>query len=333
LFFSIIIPVFNVERYLPECIESILPQLENDAELILVNDGSTDSSGEICERYRSERVKVIHCPNQGASLARNTGMRQADGEYILFIDSDDFIEPFTLSRLRLIIQDSTPDVIVGQAYYYYPSGSRAPILPPYDESCIVGKEGIQVLSYFCQNFLSTFWAAYLIVCRLDLIRQFNLRFPEKVIMMEDLDWAFRLFPKAKNIAMLNQPFYNYRQQRSGSVTMTANLKQLDDCFSICAGLAAFYEKMAVAEEQKRIIIGKLGHLIASHAQKIPLLPPAEQAEAYLKLEKLKPIVWGSRDKRCRFFARLWRIFGLKNAVRVLDLRRRVKEKIAQWKKL
>ena len=93
---SIIVPVYNVEKYLNRCIDSILKQIYIDFEIILVNDGSTDSSGIICEYYHEQYpqiITVIHQNNQGLSQARNTGLEQAKGEYITFIDSDDFISP------------------------------------------------------------------------------------------------------------------------------------------------------------------------------------------------------------------------------------------------
>ena len=91
---SIIVPVYNVEAYLSECIESLLGQHNISFEIILINDGSTDSSGSIANQYatKDNRIKVIHRKNGGASVARNTGMKIAQGEYIAFIDSDDWVK-------------------------------------------------------------------------------------------------------------------------------------------------------------------------------------------------------------------------------------------------
>ena len=103
---SIIIPIYNSEKYLKKCIDSILEQKYNNLEIILINDGSTDNSGKICDRLAIEdkRIKVIHKLNEGVSIARNKGLEMAKGEYIFFIDSDDYIDENTLSvnvnRLR-----------------------------------------------------------------------------------------------------------------------------------------------------------------------------------------------------------------------------------------
>ena len=97
---SVVVPIYNVAEYLPKCIESILAQTYPDYELILVNDGSKDTSPEIAEDYakKDSRIRVIHKPNGGLSDARNEGMKYASGKYISFIDSDDFIEPDMLEK-------------------------------------------------------------------------------------------------------------------------------------------------------------------------------------------------------------------------------------------
>lgn len=92
---SVIVPVYNVQRYLPQCLDSLLSQTYEDLEIFLIDDGSTDTSGAICDRYAAKdpRITVIHQPNGGAANAKNTGLRQASGQYLAFLDSDDFLEP------------------------------------------------------------------------------------------------------------------------------------------------------------------------------------------------------------------------------------------------
>ena len=110
---SIIIPVYNVELYLPQAVESVLAQSFRDFELILVDDGATDGSGEICDRYAGEdsRVKVIHQKNAGVSAARNAGVAAAQGEYIGFTDSDDIIERDMYQRMIALAQRYNAEVV------------------------------------------------------------------------------------------------------------------------------------------------------------------------------------------------------------------------------
>ena len=111
---SVIVPVYNVEKYLRKCIESILNQTFREFELILVDDGSTDSSGKICDEYalKDSRIKVIHKENGGASSARNAGLDVAKGEYIGFVDSDDWIEMDMYGELYRLIKENNTDISV-----------------------------------------------------------------------------------------------------------------------------------------------------------------------------------------------------------------------------
>lgn len=115
---TIIVPVYNVERYLQQCIESLINQSYENLEIILVNDGSTDASGEICDKYSSvdNRVKVIHKKNEGVSIARNTGLKEASGEYIAFVDGDDFLDKDIYFKLFQIINNSKYDLVMCRFY-------------------------------------------------------------------------------------------------------------------------------------------------------------------------------------------------------------------------
>ena len=103
---SVIIPIYNTERLLPKCIESVLAQTLSDIEIILIDDGSTDESGKICDSYacKDKRIHVTHIPNHGVSHARNKGIELSQGKYIHFMDSDDRMEPEMLSELYRLIQ-------------------------------------------------------------------------------------------------------------------------------------------------------------------------------------------------------------------------------------
>lgn len=118
---SVIIPVYNVEKYLAQCVDSVLTQTCTDWEAILVDDGATDSSGRMCDEYalQDPRVRVIHRENGGLSAARNTGLRAARGEYVYFLDSDDYIEPNTLALLLETAEREQADVVFFDGYVFY----------------------------------------------------------------------------------------------------------------------------------------------------------------------------------------------------------------------
>lgn len=111
--FSIIVPVYNVRKYVTECIESILKQSYDNYEVLLINDGSTDGSGDICEKYtvKNKKIKVFHKKNGGLSSARNFGLEKATGDYVVFVDSDDYIAPWSLSEFYKVLKNRDFDVI------------------------------------------------------------------------------------------------------------------------------------------------------------------------------------------------------------------------------
>ena len=118
---SIIIPVYNTELFLDECIASVVQQSYKDLEIILVNDGSTDSSGTICDNWKEKdhRIKVIHTPNQGQSLARNTGIRESIGEFLYFLDSDDILHPSAIEKMvKAITTTKTKIVVAGTMMFH-----------------------------------------------------------------------------------------------------------------------------------------------------------------------------------------------------------------------
>lgn len=120
---SIIVPVYNVEKYLSQCIESLINQSYENVEIILVNDGSSDKSGYICDKYSLEdnRIKVIHKKNEGVSIARNTGLKEASGKYIAFVDGDDFINKDIYTKLISSIDNSKYDLVMCRFYRSFSS--------------------------------------------------------------------------------------------------------------------------------------------------------------------------------------------------------------------
>ena len=144
---SIIVPVYNVERYIPMCLESIVLQSLEDYEVILVNDGSTDSSREICDKFAAEHkeFRVIHQGNEGVSAARNKGIAEAQGEYILFLDSDDFLVPQSIGPLLSIAKNNNLDVL-GFGYKTVPEDTKD--LPPFSSEPHQELEIINGFEYF-----------------------------------------------------------------------------------------------------------------------------------------------------------------------------------------
>lgn len=227
--FSIIIPVYNVEKYLNECVDSVLNQKNVDYEIILVDDGSTDNSRQICDEYvkNHSNISVIHKQNGGASDARNVGIEEAEGDYILFIDSDDKIEKNSLSKINeVIINQKFPDIVMLEVYKYFDNNGTIISLSDgvnEDIDILKGKKLFEYLSNLPKYPASP--------CSKAIKRQLfidnDLKFV-KNLTAEDLEWCIRLFICAKSFAYCPYKYYYYRQARNGSVSNSIKEKNVLD---------------------------------------------------------------------------------------------------------
>ena len=194
---SIIVPVYNVQQWLNKCIDSLISQSYKNIEVLLINDGSTDRSGEICDEYSSKdsRIKVIHISNNGQSVARNKGLHISKGEYVLFIDSDDYLcDREIIKKFVNILNNSKCDFIY-TSYCRFNDGNEneiTEILPiNLTNKDIENKLGKNILAdLITQN--SFHHAPYLKVCRRDFILKNNLYFREGYYH-EDVEWSFKVF--------------------------------------------------------------------------------------------------------------------------------------------
>lgn len=231
-FFSIIIPVYNVETYIQECLESVYSQDFNSYEVILVDDGSTDASGAICDRFKLENTNttVIHQLNGGLSVARNSGLQYARGKYVLFIDSDDYIAENSLCSIsQCIIENEFPDVIFLNSVKVFPNGYVEPMGEKLETSKINGKPKVDVLDFIATRPKFPGSACSKAV-KCELIAE-DLFFVPKLIS-EDIEWSCRLFRQASTFAYCNQDYYYYRQNRKESITASSGLRGIESLFHI-----------------------------------------------------------------------------------------------------
>lgn len=240
---SIIVPVYNVDKYLVKCLDSLLMQdiPKTDYEIIIVNDGSTDSSLTIAENFKSKHanISLISQENGGLGAARNTGIRAAKGKYLMFVDSDDYLEPDSLNELLTKIESDELDALrfnyenKDENYNIIPKKHNALFNVFYDEKIVSGEE-------FISDYLG--WACYVCVFifRSDLIKRNELYFNEK-IYFEDVEWLFRVLLKFTAVSSYDKHIYNYLQ-RQGSITQSTDKskqnKLIDDKLFIVQFLLA-----------------------------------------------------------------------------------------------
>ncbi|MED2983982.1 MULTISPECIES: glycosyltransferase [Bacillus cereus group] len=230
---SIIVPVYNVEKFLSQCIDSILGQSFHNYEIILVNDGSQDGSKTICERYASnyEFIQVINKENGGLSDARNTGLKIARGNYILFVDSDDYIAQNALTEINKVLEINPDiDVVFLEAAKVFEDGSIVPMNDGYEKESIHKKTYEEVMRHISE--LAKFpGSACTKLIKRKLIIENDLYF-EKGLLSEDIDWVVQLLCVAEKYDYCEAMYYFYRQNRKGSITNTVNINNVQSLLYI-----------------------------------------------------------------------------------------------------
>lgn len=223
---TVVIPVYNVEKYLKRCIDSILIQEWKHYDILLVDDGSTDNSPQICDDYAKayDFISVIHKENGGLSAARNTGISNAEGEYVYFPDSDDWIEPNTFSDLAEVIESDQYDIISFNREFVK---SEDDIIKSDSKQSkrLTGKEAL--VEMFSYGFITGF--ANDKIYRKALFTKNNIQFPVGKYY-EDLGTNYKLFLSAKKVYATNQKYYHYLIDNPDSITQSWNEKKFSDMF-------------------------------------------------------------------------------------------------------
>ena len=210
---SVIVPVYNVDNYLPRCVDSILAQSYPELEIILVDDGATDGSGGICDAYaaKDSRITVIHKPNGGLSSARNAGLDAATGEYISFIDSDDWIEPEMYGHMMSLMQKYEAKLVCAGRYdVSEKTGEKTVGLCPKKEEVLTGEELVGRIFLWDGCDSSACDKLY----HRSALEGF--RYPEGKVC-EDVPVTYKIALKAGSAVLCDRPFYNY-YHRSGSIS-------------------------------------------------------------------------------------------------------------------
>lgn len=213
---SIIVPIYNAEKFLVECIESLLNQTKQELEFILVNDGSTDQTEEIIKKYKDERIKYFKNKNQGIGKTRNFGIDKATGKYIMFVDSDDFLEKDACEKLYKKMEQERADVVVCN-FYKLEDGNREEVkIQPFSSTTL--EEQPQLL-------LEINLAPWNKLYRTELLKKHHIRFVE-TLKYEDAPFVVEALDKARKISYLDQPL-NYYVIHQNSETTVRDMRVFD----------------------------------------------------------------------------------------------------------
>ncbi|WP_289681608.1 glycosyltransferase family 2 protein [Romboutsia ilealis] len=284
--FSIIIPVYNIQNYLENCLDKILNQSFNDYEIILINDGSTDDSGLICEKYKlkDNRIKYINKSNEGPSSARNDGIKIATGEYVVFVDGDDWLFENSLEKINeLINENKNPDIIVNRTTSYYTEQDEYIDCSYYFELEKMSKLENQEVFNVCQNMHNFWMAPWVFIVNTEHLKKNNLYFSEG-LLHEDEEWVPRLILNSKNIAYNNFCYYCNRANRPGSITQSLNIKKEFDKLEIIDILINESKDPKYNQKQKEILLGRCSNLYMGVVGKFQLY--VYDNKNYRKLKQL-----------------------------------------------
>ena len=204
---SIIIPVYNVEKYLSQCLDSIINQTFKDFECICVNDGSKDNSLNILQEYskKDNRIKIVSQENKGVSIARNVGMKISKGKYISFIDSDDWICNDYLEVLYNNMEKFDYDIVICNHYFYYSKDDK---LVPVVYDIVINKETTSFDRFICGYNRGAVWAR---LYKREFLENNKMSFLENVVM-EDYIFSIITYLSTKKVLFLNDNLYYYRKQ-------------------------------------------------------------------------------------------------------------------------
>lgn len=318
-FFSIVIPVYNTVRELERCVDSITVQTFSDYEVILVDDGSTDGSADLCDRLsRSDiRIKTIHKENGGCSAARNTGIRAASGRYLMFVDSDDMWDDAeALAKLREIVLSKSCDIVCFGVGIYNEEGELEKVRKVLlSEGC--GHDKVSVLTELIYR-NQYFSACYVRVYERQFLVDNNLFFVEG-LLCEDIEWSARVMIHARAIDVYDGHLYKRIQRRSGSQTAAIGEKNV---FAILHSIESGVEYAKKHCESEILLDLYFEYWAYQYAMILGFAPIIKDSDVYasfiLRLRKFKWLLRYDHVNKVKAVNRLVSIIGLRGAVTALS---------------
>lgn len=306
--FSVIIPVYNVEKYLDACVESVLGQSFTDFELLLIDDGATDNSGAICDTWavKDLRIRVIHQENQGLSGARNTGIREAKGDYLMFLDSDDWWDgPEVLERIAQRLEKTQAEVLS----FDYQKSFDGVKEPPYFDRADAEEF---TLVYMMVQGLWVNGACNKAVSR-GLFEDDALYFRPRV-SSEDMDWTLRLALKAERFDYLQQVVFVYRQ-RKASMSHSVSEKRVADMLENVGLCVSLLEQ---TPEKKAALLPYVAYQYATALYNCAGL---KKRKALIpETKKLRWLLAESQDSKVRLIRKAEKVLGFEGMLLALQCR-------------
>lgn len=275
---SVIIPVYNTEKYLRKCLDSVCNQTLKDIEIICVNDASTDNSLEILKEYASSdnRIKVINfLQNKGAAVARNTAIDEAKGEYIGFVDSDDYIDLDFYEKLYGRAVESGADCVKGNIYDFYEKTNKSILTSFYDQNDRIKKNK----AYFCYGFTSAIY-------KTSNIKDDNIKFPKNIIYFEDPYFSIFASIAINKVEIVDSAKYNYVRHSLSACSKHRTECAVRDFFSCIKKIIYGLNSKKVGEQDYCIYVSFLMEHLIQYCSKVDI--PNESN--YMAIDTLLKII-------------------------------------------
>lgn len=311
---SVIIPVYNVEEYLRECIDSVLSQTYENYEIILVDDGSIDNSGKICDEYaeKNNKITAIHKENGGPSQTRNIGLSVAKGEYIYFLDSDDYIVSETFEKLIKISTTESAEIVFFDAKCFEDERKSFNIRQGYLRKNNYKTDiGYNVLTKLNNN-KDFHCAIYLMLIRKDVLLRNDIAFLETAYCSEDMLFTYQLYSVAQRVAQCCETLYYRRYRKSSIVTSKKTARHYLSCRAVYEEIKKFSEKIGKVEDgTAKAFIVRCAFNALDTFTKISKEEKRMHQKDYLSLKKsiLKDKAYGNKALKMRCYGKIfWFIY-------------------------
>ena len=318
---SYILPVYKVEAYLRECINSITRQTYKDVEIILVDDGSPDGCPALCDQLATEdnRIKVLHKPNGGLSDARNAGLKIAKGDYIVFMDSDDFwLGDDSLDKLVSLIKQCPGCSFYGfNCQYYYPDSNNYTKWVQYSEEVLTPISGSSAMISLVKSGTFPMSACLKVIDRQWLIdNQITFKIGQ---IAEDIPWFINLLDKSAKCMFVNDYIYAYRQNVAGSITASGGERAFNNVLDIVNTELSLIDKRSFTADAIDALYSFLAYEVSILVAIVSELPKDHQSDARVEIKKLCWLLKYTQNPKVRMVSRVYNIFGYAVTERVLRL--------------
>lgn len=319
-FFSVIVPAYNVEGYLDECMRSILANSMEDYEIVLVDDGSSDGTPRLVDEWaeRDARIKVVHQENGGLSAARNAGLDVAHGRYVVFLDADDCLASWALADLSsVIIAGLEPDVVITEMT----NVEDVSQMPPRDDVICISSPYLKKDEAFRCVFEEKphTWPAPQYPMKRSMIEKAALVFADG-ILHEDVCWTAEAMASAESFAAYSHPWYIRRYGRSGSIMSSAGIKHITDTVQAVKIALESPHFSKLTESQTNLIRKRLAISLFPSLRQYRRLDRAEKAKVAACVDENLRLFALSHKPAHRLFVAACKIVGAKRALRFVSSR-------------